>query len=615
MANLKNPVEIRFQAMSQILRLSEVERHFLAFLIVIDNSVISRRFFDTELDIFLKSNRHLLLRALGCDKKELDAVLSGRLKKLGFIFLQENLAPDLDASFFQFLTYGKEPLEQSFLVPVANSILTEKDFRLDGQTLETLKKFLKGVSNRATHILIYGPKGVGKTQLARFLATEASRKAYEVYPGERLRQFRDNLLLSYGFLATVQGSVLIVDQADGLLSSPLAGWGTEDAEDIDDSLEPEKGFFQELVMNKNGPPCLWIVNETEGIQDEILDRFVLGIKLNKLGTKERLEIWRREEAERGANFLQDQTLRYLAKEFAVSPLAISRFGQKTWEIEPQNPQKAELWLKKQLRANLELHGQGTRPLKIGPTYRPLALTTNPPAAQLLANLIAWRDRSLLSESEDRIGQKLLFYGPPGAGKTELANYLAEELDLDFSVIRSSDIISPYRGQSEANLAALFRKYENSLGIILIDEVESFLYNRDLAAQSSELSLANEFFACLDHFTGLFIGTTNQPESLDKAAWRRLGRKVEFGALSEFGQIELFEAYFKPITGQALTKDEKERLKLLRGLRPSDFATLADNLNNFAPKSLCNLAILEALKEIMEKMIMEKEIVEKGANLQ
>jgi SpoVK/Ycf46/Vps4 family AAA+-type ATPase len=157
--------------------------------------------------------------------------------------------------------------------------------------------------------------------------------------------------------------------------------------------------------------------------------------------------------------------------------------------------------------------------------------------------------------EERQGLKLLFYGPPGLGKTELANYLAYELDLELTQARVSDVMSPWVGESERNLANLFRKRESSLGILLIDELESLLFSRDMALRSWELRFVNEFLTCLDLYKGLFIGTTNRPDRLDNAGLRRLGRKVEFRALEDSGKIELFEAFLKPLTGRALNKTE------------------------------------------------------------
>ncbi|MDR1607539.1 MAG: ATP-binding protein [Deltaproteobacteria bacterium] len=194
-------------------------------------------------------------------------------------------------------------------------------------------------------------------------------------------------------------------------------------------------------------------------------------------------------------------------------------------------------------------------MRFSPTYRIEALATNPPINELVASLKVWRDRNKSRAMEERQGLKLLFYGPPGLGKTELANYLAYELDLELTQARVSDVMSPWVGESERNLANLFRKRESSLGILLIDELESLLFSRDMALRSWELRFVNEFLTCLDLYKGLFIGTTNRPDRLDNAGLRRLGRKVEFRALEDSGKIELFEAFLKPLTGRALNKTE------------------------------------------------------------
>ena len=53
--------------------------------------------------------------------------------------------------------------------------------------------------------------------------------------------------------------------------------------------------------------------------------------------------------------------------------------------------------------------------------------------------------------------RLCFYGPPGTGKTAFGCWLAQELDRPLMVQRVSDLVSPYVGQTELNLAKAFEK--------------------------------------------------------------------------------------------------------------------------------------------------------------
>ena len=72
---------------------------------------------------------------------------------------------------------------------------------------------------------------------------------------------------------------------------------------------------------------------------------------------------------------------------------------------------------------------------------------------------------------------MCFYGPPGTGKTAFAEVLAEALDRELVARQASDLISPYVGETEQNLARLFRDCDPIRSVLLLDEVDSFLSDR------------------------------------------------------------------------------------------------------------------------------------------
>lgn len=57
--------------------------------------------------------------------------------------------------------------------------------------------------------------------------------------------------------------------------------------------------------------------------------------------------------------------------------------------------------------------------------------------------------------------RLCLYGPPGTGKTAYGRWLAEQLGMSLTVKRVSDLISPYVGESEQNIARAFRMRSRS----------------------------------------------------------------------------------------------------------------------------------------------------------
>ncbi|MDR1607536.1 MAG: ATP-binding protein [Deltaproteobacteria bacterium] len=606
----EEPIERKFQDLKETLCLSSLELSLLKLLFVMEAVAPLDDYLVLGIKLFTKDNWPSLAGLLEASQEALREALRGRtidygliLKEYGHLGFYGHLG--LGDGFFQYFDSPDSAKKLSFLTKALGPELTAKDFNFDPNTWELLKKLLKGKGPSSTHILFYGPKNVGKTQMARLLAALLPGSAFEIQRPALVADYRNRIILARRALEKSEGSWLIIDEADKILQDPPFGWLSESQAA---KLFPAQSFWAEF-LRKNGPPCLWIVNNIKGLSASTKDLFAFSQKFEPLGTKARLEIWRRAQKKAKVDLWPDSSSRLLAKDYPISPAAINHFFHLTQEILTKSPEPdpglAELWTRKQARANLELNNQRFKSQKMAPSYRATVLSLNPSVADLLASLLAWRDRSLILPHEERKGQKLLFSGGPGTGKTELANYLAYELDLELTQVRFSDLISPYVGQSEANIAQLFKKYQNALGIILVDEVESFLFNRARAQEPWELSRVNEFLAGLDRFTGLFIGTSNRPANLDPAARRRLGREIKFGPLADLGKLELFNAVLKPLTGQELTYGEIELLSRLTQLVPADFAVVAESsalFGSVAENGLDNQTLLRSLAQVASERL-------------
>lgn len=122
---------------------------------------------------------------------------------------------------------------------------------------------------------------------------------------------------------------------------------------------------------------------------------------------------------------------------------------------------------------------------------------------------------------------ILFYGPPGTGKTELGHYLAKLTRRKVVIKKASDLLNCYVGMSEKLVAETFNNLDIKKEILIIDEVDSFLYDRAGANHSWEKTLVNEFLTQLQEFRGILICTTNLVKGLDPAVMRRFTTKLEF----------------------------------------------------------------------------------------
>uniref|UniRef100_A0A8D0HJG8 Nuclear VCP like n=1 Tax=Sphenodon punctatus TaxID=8508 RepID=A0A8D0HJG8_SPHPU len=124
----------------------------------------------------------------------------------------------------------------------------------------------------------------------------------------------------------------------------------------------------------------------------------------------------------------------------------------------------------------------------------------------------------------------LLHGPPGCGKTLLAQAIAGELELPMLKVAATEIVSGVSGESEQKLRELFDQAVVSAPCILfIDEIDAITPKREVASKDMERRIVAQLLTCMDDLNNLdataqvlVIGATNRPDSLDPAL-RRAGR--------------------------------------------------------------------------------------------
>ncbi|KAG6811479.1 hypothetical protein H0H92_007251 [Tricholoma furcatifolium] len=126
---------------------------------------------------------------------------------------------------------------------------------------------------------------------------------------------------------------------------------------------------------------------------------------------------------------------------------------------------------------------------------------------------------------------VLLHGPPGCGKTLLANAMAGELGVPFISISAPSIVSGMSGESERTLRDTFEEAKRVAPCLLfIDEIDAITPKRESAQREMERRIVAQFLTCMDDMSWdktdnkpvIVMGATNRPDSLD-AALRRAGR--------------------------------------------------------------------------------------------
>jgi cell division protease FtsH len=145
------------------------------------------------------------------------------------------------------------------------------------------------------------------------------------------------------------------------------------------------------------------------------------------------------------------------------------------------------------------------------------------------DVLARRDSATTPEEvarlEDLIPRGMIFWGPPGTGKTYFAKAIATAIGAAITVVSGPELKSKWVGESEDNLRQLFHKARQSApSVIVFDELDSFATARGTYSGSGvEHSMVNQLLTEMDGFHKdelvFVIGTTNFVESLDPALLR------------------------------------------------------------------------------------------------
>lgn len=142
---------------------------------------------------------------------------------------------------------------------------------------------------------------------------------------------------------------------------------------------------------------------------------------------------------------------------------------------------------------------------------------------------------------------VLLHGPPGCGKTLLANALVEETGAHVVIINGPEIMARKGGESEANLRQAFEEaMQKAPAIIFMDELDSIAPKRDQAQGETEKRVVSQLLTLMDSLKPssnvMVIGATNRPNVIETALRRpgRFDRELEIAIPDEEGRLEIIK---------------------------------------------------------------------------
>ncbi len=176
---------------------------------------------------------------------------------------------------------------------------------------------------------------------------------------------------------------------------------------------------------------------------------------------------------------------------------------------------------------------------------------------------------------------IIFYGPPGSGKTYLGRAIANEVQAQFYYINGPEIVGTLYGETESNLRKIFNEAaHHAPSIVMIDELDAIAPKRGMTGAHSDTRAVAQLLSLLDGMGKVegvvVIGTTNRIDSIDTALRRpgRFDREIFFAPPDAKGRYEILEIYTRemPLADDAVEYLD-ELSELTRGFVGADIMEL------------------------------------------
>ena len=566
----------RFSDLKRVLKLSDLESEILVLSYVRDQTC-----FNWPVRIDDRDKPLYYAMALDRSYEEVSRAMSpqGALLKFNLLdndydFGRRTLGGFMDGT-------SDEAIERRFYAPCDGKDVLPWSFfgELSARDGAVLKRMV-AASDGKCNILLYGAPGTGKTSFARSLSRELGRTAFEIRQGDEDGKNMKSEARMMGIQMcntqeSASESIMIVDEADELLRGTSCDFSLFGF-DFGGGKSTEKGVMN-AILDDMKIPAVWISNApAEAMDESVRRRFDYSICFERLNNAQRVAIWRNQVEKHGLGGLvpESKAEEYAAK-YETSAGGISTVLANVKRMKPGADDVDEL-VATLMKPHCRLMGiRDSKAFLPAKDYSLAGLSIKGKVSldRVVAAARNYLDAEFGSKSEDRPRMNILLFGPPGTGKTEFVKYLGKELDRRVLVVKGSDLLSKWVGESEQNIAKAFRRAEAERAILFFDEVDGLLQDRANAHANWEVTQVNELLQQMESFGGVMVAATNFSKNLDPATMRRFTFKLEFGYLDDDGKRLFFERFFKT----KLAEDEFAELRALCNLAPGDFRTVRQEM--------------------------------------
>ena len=436
------------------------------------------------------------------------------------------------------------------------STLKVNDFEHISDEVETVTEILRSAIQQKTkgiNILLYGSVGTGKTEFAKLTANIAKIPMYQVtvededYKEAKRADRLCDLRTKNQILKISGNACILFDEAEDVMNRGFSDFGNG-----------SKGYMNTMLENID-VPVIWTTNNIYGVDPAFLRRMTYCIGFEKLNENIRLNIWNRVLKKHKLK-VSNQCIKELNKNYDIPPSLIAN-AVKTTKMINGDEKKFEKFIENVAKVVMKKQNvRKTKDFEMS-DYDENLVNTDLNIQKLTEKI----------KKCEKLNFSLCLYGEPGTGKSLYAKYLAKELGVDVIFKRASDIMDKYVGGTEQNIAEAFAEAKSKKAMLIFDEADSFLQNRNNAVRSWEVSHVNEMLTQMESHEYPFVCTTNLLNTLDEASLRRFTFKIKFDFMTKEQTTFAFEHFF----------GIKDFDLGIRGLTAGDFATVkkkADFLN-------------------------------------
>lgn len=573
--NLKDDVSLIgkngiFESLKKLFDLdnSSIELCFLAY--ACKNYDPISNYFHCELSIFSHENSHILASVLDIDTQECIRI-KNELFSIGILTYTSmgsvGLMREIDASIKGINTQN---LKDILCSPLPKGIIPLEEFNIDKADKTHILRLLKFNHSEPCQILIYGKPGLGKTSFVRSLATTLGIKGFQVICSSRdtTEDRRTSLTACLNLSRRSPDSFVLVDEGERILNT--------DSLDFDHGTA--KAWLNALLEDKNNR-IIWICNHISHLDQAVRRRFSYSVKFPELTSDEQRKIWSK-TAERlhVSNKLPEDEIKRLVNSFKVPVSCIESSIRQAKAIATKKDFIP--CIERVLKAYIILQNDGHEPDTQKNYNLDEYVLDGICTSMSIPDFLEWAKKvfKYYKNGENCKGcmGNVLFYGVSGAGKSELAKYVAKTLERPCLIKKASMLLGSYVGETERNIAMAFEEAEDMEAILVLDEGDSFIPNRQSAQYSWDITMTNEFLTQLEDYKGICICTTNFRECLDSVVMRRFNKKIEFKYAEPKQLVSLYSHLLAPLAKSEPSKQVLERLCSQRTLAAGDFNTVRNH---------------------------------------